>query len=668
MQSADNLLKKACNYVKKCEFAKAIDIFLKIQAWEEAGGLLELYGKGFYETGQVGMVYSWLETIDEAELKDRPQLLMLYGRILNDDYLQCQKAIDIFTQAGLVYQKQEKPLDEIKARIWKSVCYRTMGQGDRALKIIRTAMSDMESVEIAGEADWAWANRNRAIIYIIIGRVEEALESLQQCLTKFKGLRDEYYTAMCHHDIGLCLMRQAKIGEAEHHYETAVRMWKRLNNSNNLANSLNSLGSLLYLTTHYDEALSKFEACLKIANDLDLPLIKILALAGMADVSQAQQKYQKACKYYRQSRELAKLTKVQDLQIYNMLGIGETLLKVSHELYEAGQDFEAQKELDKALGLSKQAGEIAINNGLDTEFGRALVLRSRIYMYQGRTFGGLLKEAINNLGGDTFEQSKAILWMAYGRLFYDGRPLVAFKWLESILPTLMQGDTAVILAEPITETSALFTSYLHRAGPPSHIVTQINMILDRAFSAWRSGTTPRIQIYALGDSQVLVPGQHICKSLKFEHRGIIGHALEILLYMALEGGLKREGFTSEEICRVLWPAGELEKARSHFNQNLKKLRSGLNKTVKHIEKSGFTYRLKLFWCDVLTFESLFAQIESLPPGQARPLVQEILELYKGDFLAGLELSQWGKSYRANLREKYEMVNNLAGERSKSDEA
>ncbi len=624
-------LKTANTLHSQIQSQKAIGLFVQAQEWPKAAELLKNYGQELYDKGRALDLYGWLEQIPESNLARHPRLLLLKGRILNDDLARYSEAITCYVHAEPLFEQQNDLVGITEARILQSASFRMMGEASRAIDLANEGLDKLNNeLLIAPARVTAWATRNRGLAYGIVGQISESLADLYQSLTLFEKIGNAYYIAMCHHDIGVSLEKQAKIGGAEYHYEKAVRVWRQLGNQNDLANSLNSLGSLLYLTGRYDEALNKFNACAQIAKKIGAPRRQAFAWAGIADVYRARQKYQKAIRIYSQSSKFARAAKVQHLQVYNILKTGEILF--------------AQNHLEKALKLAKQAADIADRNGLATEYGMAIALWAKIYMLKGWPFADLFDKAIDHLEGNALEQAKVKLWLAYGLLFHASRAGAAFKQFRAVVSFFMATDKlALVVAEPLS----LFVHFLHRAGTPPQVVDDIELLLKNS-KAPQETARPGWQMFAFGQPYMVVDD----KRYDFSSRGIVGRTAEFLLYLILVGR-GRNSFLSEQICGVLWPGVELEKARSYFKQIVKRLRNVNFKGTDYIEREGFRYRLnKNYYCDVLAFERLFEKASRLPPAEALPWRREILSLYRGDFLAGFELSEWGEAYRAELRQKY----------------
>ncbi len=629
----EHLLKQADNFVRNCEFDRAIDAFLAVQAWDDAGGLLELYAQDFYQMGRAKVVLGWLETIDKNELGNRPRLLLLQGQILTDDCSRHEQALEVFSEAESVFQKLGNNVGEFKAQVWQSVAYRLMGQGGRSLEIIEAAMEALP--ERADEWTRVWAARYHALSCGIVGGMIRALDKLDQCLEKFTKLDDPYHIGMCYYDMAVCLESLARISEAEYHYETAAYIFQKLGNKNNLVKCVVSLAYLLCLAKRYDEALGKLGGCLEIAKEIESPYRLALILETMANIYRNRGDYELAVKTHIESIQFTKQAGALQLQTRNMIHLAESYLYLD--------------DWDLSLTWTNQAVQVAIDNGLMTEYGQALCLRSRIYMRLGRDFAGLYKKAIVHVGCDVAGQNREKLYLAHGLLFYDSRPLDAYDLLLEVLDFSTKKDVLVLLSKAVLETQSLFEYFFfHRETNPL-VVARIRFLLESCLvgQTRKDSRFPNLQVFGLGELRVLVPndvGLSECRD--FHLRGEIVRRLpEFLMLLIVEG----RGLSVEQISESLWPHLKVRRAKAHIKQILQVLK----KSGFCVEKEGRNkYRLvKNFWCDVLALLKLSDLLRVLPSAEAQPLCRELQHLYGGDFLAGFELSEWGESFRASLREK-----------------
>ncbi len=631
-------LKTAKTLDSQIRSQKAIDLYVQAEAWQKAAELLENYGQELYDKGQALDLYGWLDQLTEKKLEQWPRLLLLKARILNDDLGKPKQALAIFNQAEQAFKEQGYLMGIIEAQVWQSVSFRLMGEGAKSLELVLKASAQLELLVQAPPFIRAWTLRYVGLAYGTVGQISKALLDLQRSLALFEEIGNTYYIAMCHHGIGVALAQQGQVSKAEHHFMEAARIWQKLNNQNDLANTLNSLGMLLCTLGRYEKALKQASDGFQIATKIGAVRRQAFLLQTRADVYLGRREYEQAIEFYSQSTQFAEKAGVQSLKAANMVKTGECYFYLD--------------ELDKALELSWQAGNLASENGLATEYGLSIALRARIYMYQGQSScTGLFEMAVEHLAeGDALEQARVRLWLA-DNLMRNSRLLAAFEQLQAVVTfARAMGDLADRLLQAVGETRSLCNCFLHYPDAPRQM---INGLLQLKNSQARKKNELKREsgwwyMSALGRPYQSVEGRRY----DFSSSGHIGRTPEFLLYFILEGGA-RHGFLSDQIRAVLWPGAAPETARKHFHQIIKKLRNvNFKETPGYLERDGLYYRLKNYRCDVLAFEDLFARAGVLPPEEALALQHEIIALYRGEFLEGFELSEWGEMYRARLQKEF----------------
>ncbi|MBI1882391.1 MAG: tetratricopeptide repeat protein, partial [Chloroflexi bacterium] len=245
-------------------FEEAVNLYLAVRAWNEATALLETKGAFFYDTGRALTLNHWLSQMPEPELTQRPRLLLLRGKILNDDLGEPRLAITFYQCAEERFLKQADLIGAAEAQILRSSGLRMMGRAKEGLELATKALDHLMALK-ADKRMIAWAIQTRGFAHVTTGNIAEALSDVRRALELSEELDDTYRVGMCHHEIGVCLEKQGNISGAEHHYRQALRIWEALGNANDLANTLNSLGVCCYLRGDYAEALKRFQESIDIA-------------------------------------------------------------------------------------------------------------------------------------------------------------------------------------------------------------------------------------------------------------------------------------------------------------------------------------------------------------------------------------------------------------------
>jgi DNA-binding SARP family transcriptional activator len=447
-----------------------------------------------------------------------------------------------------------------------------------------------------------------------------------------------------HHEIGFCLEKQGNLSGAEHHYKLALR--QSSGNAYDFANTLNSLGVLLYFAGRYEEALKRFQESLDIARQVGAARRAAFAQASIADVYLDCGQYEQALKAYAASTQLAQEAGVRKLEIYNLV--------------KTGEGYYQQGDLDQAFLLAEQAREIAAETGLVFEDGLACALQAKIYIRRAeyRASFGLFDQALAGLAGnDVLEQGRARLWWGYG-LLLDLRPMAAFKQLQEAIKLAMgMGEMRHGLRPVVTETRQLLLHFLYRADTAAGLRESLSTLL-RLSQEPLSTLKPGLQVFAFGSPLLIVSGMQ----RRFVQRGGIRKAPEFLLYLLIEG--REVGCRWSEVSEAIWPDLEPDKASSLFHQTLRRLRDTIFESPDYIIRQDDYYRLNpdyLEWCDALTFDTLYERAARAAPEEALALQLELIDLYQGEFLAGFELGEWGTAYRASCEIRFLQMVKLASE-------
>ncbi len=638
-------LRAAKLLVAQSRFEEAVNLYFAVQAWDEAAALLETQGRFFYDTGRALTLNHWLLQMPEQELAKRPHLLLLRGQILNNDLGEPGLAMAFYEQAEDQFCHQRDFIGAAEARVWRASALRMAGRAKEGSVLVANGLDQLTTLK-ADSSLVAWATRHRGMVHLALGNTTEALLDLRDALTLFETLDDTSNMGLCHHDIGFILDRQGNISGASYHFRQALRIWETLGNANDLANTLNSLGVSLYAVGRYDEALKQFNYSLDIALQIGATRRAAFAQAGMGDAYLGRQEYDHALQTYEISTKLAREAGVRSLEVYNLVRMGEC--------------FYQQHDLVQALNLASQARAIATEIGLAFEQGLACALQAKIYVRQAeyRASFNLFATAVTCLtNNDVVEQAKARLWWGYS-LLLDLRSATALEQLqEAIRLALAMSELRQGLGSTVAETQQLLLHCLHREDTPASMRDGIHLLLAQSQEQIEL-SRPSLQVFAFGSPLLIVNGSR----RRFTQRGGLPKAPEFLLYLLVEG--QDGGCRWSDVSAAIWPDLEPERASGFFHQALKRLRDVIFEAPDYIVRQDDYYQVNrayLEWCDVLAFESLFGRAAKATSEAALPLQLELIALYRGEFLAGFELGEWGADYRASCEARFLQVVKLATE-------
>ena len=639
-------------------YDEAIFLYVSVQAWDEATVLLETQGSHFYDTGRALTLNAWVSQIPSEKLDEHPRLLLLRGQILSVDLGDPDQAILLFQRAEKQFLLNNDAIGAAEAQVWQSVGLRKKGEMGQAVELAKRGVTQLETLG-AEERVLAMALRNRGIVHQQVGELTKSLSDLRRVLNLYETWGDTYEIGICHHDIGVCLDREGNINGAIYHFKQAIRVWEALGNGSDLSNTLNSLGVSLYTVGQYDEAFEHFSHSLDIALQIGASRRAAFAQASIGDVYLEQQKYEPAIQAFQTSIEYAQDAGVHSLEIYVLIRLGEC--------YYLKGDFV------QAFQLAIQAKEFAIETRLIFEKGLALTLQAKIYLRRAEyeTSFELFTEAFDSFAQSSLvEQTKVSLLWAYG-LLLDLRVSAAQKQLQESLKLAMRlGGSAPGLGLIISEVRPLLRYALYQPDESVEFKDHVRLLLRQSETeAIDSSSNLGMQAFLFGSPTIIVEDKH----RSFSQRGRIRKMPEFLAYLMLEG--RDGGCRWSEITTALWPDLEPSKASSTFHQTLRRVRETIFGAPDYIIVKDDYYQINpkyLEWCDATAFEKLLERIPQAAPDEALILQKELISLYRGEFLAGFELSEWGLQYQtwfeANFLRVVKLTSEKLLEQSSSQEA
>lgn len=631
----------------RSRYDEAIFLYISVQAWDEATELLETQGGRFYNTGRALTLNTWLSEIPEEKLEQHPRLLLLRGQILSVDLGDPDHAIALFEQAERQFKKQDDAIGAAEAQVWQSVGLRKKGQMGQAIELAKSGVAQLEALG-ADERVIAMAIRHRAVAYQFVGELTEALSDLRYVIKLYEGWGNTYEVGLCHQDIGFCLDREGNSKGAIQHFKQAIRIWEALGNGSDLSNTLNSLGVALYVIGQYDEALEYFNYSLDIALQIGSSRRAAFAQASVGDVYLEQQRYEQAMQAFQTATEYAQEAGVQSLMLYILVRTGECYYQ--------------QDEFVQALQSAIQAKEFTTESRLVFEKGLALTLQAKIYLRRAEyeTSFRLFSEAFDCFADSSLlEQTKVSLLWAYG-LLLDLRVSAAQSQLQESLKLAMRiGALAPGLDLIISEVRPLLRYALYHPDTSVESKEHVQLLLRQVKD--EANDTPSglgLQAFFFGSPAVIVEDSY----RTFSQRGRSRKMPEFLAYVMLEG--RDSGCRWSEVTTALWPDLEDSKASSTFHQTLRRLRETVLGLPDYIVVKDDYYQVDpkyLDWCDVTAFETLLERIAYAPAEEALVLQKELIASYRGEFLDGFELSEWGMQYRTWFESNFLRIVKLTGD-------
>jgi DNA-binding SARP family transcriptional activator len=217
-----------------------------------------------------------------------------------------------------------------------------------------------------------------------------------------------------------------------------------------------------------------------------------------------------------------------------------------------------------------------------------------------------------------------------------------------------RGFTAFMLWRP--EPLARLCSHALEAGIEPHYVAEIIRARGLRFDASRSALADwpwPFRVYTLGRFRLLRGEAEVTFTGKGQRR-----PLELLKALVAYGGRQ---VTEERLAEALWPRIDGDSAHRSFTTTLHRLRKLLGEDRALVLAEGkLTLDGRYAWTDAWAFEQVTARIdeELRSRGKAEGLaavVDRLLALYAGPFLADEPEAAWSLALRERLRNRFVRV-------------
>jgi CHAT domain-containing protein len=235
-----------------------------------------------------------------------------------------------------------------------------------------------------------------------------ALETAQEALALWQTLGDKEGIAHSHEQVGVCYMAQDILLEATQNYETALQLWREVNNPSAQAGALIMLGFIEYRKAEWQTSISYLTQAQGLLDEKAEPQKMGQIAAGLAEAFNESGlpevglgHFQRALAYYRQ-------TKDPHLVMIANRGLGVTYLYLRNypealnhfqqaldgfapDSLDAAQNYEyigrvhgETNEPDIALRYLRSALSIYTRSANSKELAQVLALMAKVYQQQGQ--------------------------------------------------------------------------------------------------------------------------------------------------------------------------------------------------------------------------------------------------------------------------------------------
>ncbi|MFN8321537.1 MAG: adenylate/guanylate cyclase domain-containing protein [Chitinophagales bacterium] len=298
------------------------------------------------------------DTLWQTEALELLGKLAYYKGALSD-------AIDYFERA-LLLRKEIGDLSKVSGTI-NNIGAVFFGNGNytQALQYYFQALKIKE--DLSDERAVVSTLSNIGSVYQILGKHEEALSMYEKAQTVSTHLQDKNLIAFSNLNIGLVKAKRKDFEDALIHYQLALELFQKQNDKHQQIKVLNNIGVVFSDQGKYGEAISCFERCYGMSNEIAYASGKIMSLVNLGETEMRSKAYGAAEKYLNQAASLASENKdkesLKDAYLY-LTELYEHTGKFEQSLNTYKQHIRVKEELLNLENL-KQLGEMQLQYDLD---------------------------------------------------------------------------------------------------------------------------------------------------------------------------------------------------------------------------------------------------------------------------------------------------------------
>jgi len=615
-------------YLIRSEKERALGCYLKSENWTAAGSILINISRDLVYSGRGYALKNYLTALPEEYLVN-PEILLSLG---DEERLTCN-----YKKALLYYQQAEEILSGKVDSLGLINVYR--GVGENYLDIIelrKTQHYIVKSYRLLGKADRK--EKIEILGLLAENKTNQGKPKQAQRYTKLVKLSQNSIGDKNNLQARM-LLRTGRIIEAIRVLEGQISLENELPVVHSSFRETPILLSLCYsLVGETEKAVKYAQAIINTGKRSELSLFEAMGYIrlGHALLTGNEARREKCFAAYKKAQEL--VNRIELIRAESELNMGKCLYFSQLGAWEDAQNYGLQ-----GLDIAKKVQDNWFTAVLYHVLGIAAA-NCHHYNKAQLFFESALAEFEGC--GDSFGKTLVFWWFSYlGYLqnnaekfasnYHNYLSLASTYGYDFLMerPTILGDNSGEKIEQLWLEVNKLGTSWAKGA-----------QILDKKADS--------IRIQMLGQICVIRNGLEV-PAKEWRRK----NALRLFQLFLTK---RRVLLTKEEIICFLWPEAKPSVTYKNFKNALYDLCKVLEPKRKpwssshYIQRTGSTYYFNLaanFWLDV---DDFIVSIEKAKkayremPGQAEELLRYALDLYKGDYLAGTNLDEWGLEERERL--------------------
>ncbi|MBI4219503.1 MAG: tetratricopeptide repeat protein, partial [Chloroflexi bacterium] len=497
------------------------------------------------------------------------------------------RAVELVDQA-LVSPEDVPPALRAHALLVRAAASRLRGFPQKALEDASAATAILESQTSPPDL-LVQGHKQIGLALATTGELDGAIDHFERALRLCARSSDLSLQAEIQNALGLTSFRLGRLPEAQVHYKNAAAAYKKLERRAELSDLYINMGWLHFNLGEHALALELYERALELARAAQYHRSVSMALVNIGDVHLALGQHDRALGSYEEALQSGADALEPRLFCCANTGLGSV--------------YRALKDPRRSRFYLEQAVYEARKLNLRHEMATASLVEGELCLDEGNheRAKGCLESCVT-----IFQEIGALRPLVHAYLLLGQVYLRSKRWkflnetLQALATVVQQLDSSDQLfheaanARDVIDYAAskriggsLFSSVRARLRGLTDAQTQRPLSRPRAEADISGETLPKVEVFALGNLQILVDGRKVStvewESLK---------AQELFAYLICN----RQGKSREELIEVLWPEISVSLSRNAFHNNMYRTRRALYKGCVVLEEGRYLLQPQgTFW-------------------------------------------------------------------------
>lgn len=623
---------------------EAAELLFELEAWDEAGALLEEIAPRLIQQGQARGLADWIDRLPAEAQAARPYLQVWRARasLKLKDFDEALRTIE---EAIRRMRLADDVRGCVLALFARGEAERLKGYNAEALATFeeaRTALdvAGLDDAQLAGDA-----HRNIGVTHTLDGRLDEAIDELEEARRLLEQVGDLQGLGKTCGSLAQCYSMRGEPMEALGALQRAQSAFERSGNSFDLGLTLNNTGMVYYELGEYEQALQVYERGLRVVRGTGNVTDEACMMLGIAETYRSMGRFEESLATYDEARPLVEGVQIPYLATEMAEGLALTRLGLG----------QGQEALALLRSVTPAPGDPP------SRIAQHALAEAQVLLERGDA-GGALKAIdtawrLHEAADNRHDLAVAGFLKAHA-LFESHQPRRAMTELDHVSAICERLGHRRFL-RPHAARAAEMIEYARARHVADALLAGIAGEEPKAKAKGRplkkaaaADMVPAVRAFALGRGSVLV-GERQVSDLEWRSE----KSKEMFFFLLAKKG----SVTKEEIFAALWPDLPESKCNSNFHSSLYRLRRALfRECVVRDADGGYLLNEKGdFDSDVDAFNRLMLEAEVARDEAARAEKLDMaVALYRGPFLAAT-YSEWAEPLRRELEDRYiEALNEL----------